>query len=107
MRASELEVVAEEAGEIGGRVEDLGLLGVHFEELLHIEDLNIVVHAFGADDEVVAAHFDFSPDDGASLGRQSSKIDELALACNFGERSAIGLSNGNELAAAVAPTPGA
>jgi hypothetical protein len=55
----------------------------------------MMADTFRADDEAVANNLDLTPDDGVVVGRKASEVLELAVLGNFGERSTVGLTNGN------------
>ena len=82
---------------------------VDADKLRHVKDLHAVVDGLGSDDDVVLVAAELSPD--RRLRRrvlgQTAEIDKLAGLGDLGERSAVGLSYGNELATLGAgPAPG-
>jgi hypothetical protein len=76
-------------------IESVGLLGRELKQLLQVEDLDMVTDTFGADDEAVTNNLDLTPDDGVVVGRKTSKVLQLAVLGNFGERSTVSLTDGN------------
>lgn len=100
-----LSEVVEPSSEVLRRVEGLGLLGVQLQELLEVEDLHSVVCTLGSDEEVVAKRLHLVPDDRRGLSGKAAKVLKLTLLGDFCESSAVGLTNGNKLAALVCPTP--
>jgi hypothetical protein len=86
-------------------IKDLGVLRRELEQLLQVEKLNTVTNTLGSDEECVANLLDLTPDDRVVVGWQAAKVLELTILGDFRERSAIGLTNSNELTALVNPTP--
>jgi hypothetical protein len=86
-------------------IEDLGALRVKLEELLHVEELDTVTDTLGANDKGVFEDLHLAPDDGVVLGGKATKVLELTLLGDLGESSTISLTNGDELAVFVGPSP--
>jgi hypothetical protein len=87
-------------------VEGLGILGVKLEKLLHVEELDAVTDTLRANDEGILQDLHLAPDDGVILGRQTTKVLELTLLGDLGERSTVSLTDSNKFAALVGPSPG-
>lgn len=126
VRSSDWEIVKETC-QVGPGVKSLGAARAEVEQLAHVEDLNVMVHGLGADDEVVAICLDFTPavssqhtshpaiccesdipntSIGSELLRQSSQVLQLStLLIDLSKRHTIRLSNGSKLSPAVYPSP--
>ena len=76
-------------------IESVGLLGRELKQFLQVEDLDMVTDTFGTDNEAVTNNLDLTPDDGVVVGRKTSKVLQLAVLGNFGERSTVSLTDGN------------
>lgn len=79
-------------------------------QLAHVEDLHAVIVGLAPNDDVALVPLDLPPHGGQRAGvlGQAAQVDELALLADLGERRAVLLSDGDELASlAVGPAPGA
>jgi hypothetical protein len=78
--------IVKESLEVLGRVESDGLAGVNGRDLVHVEDLDVVTHGFGADDGEVVEHADLAPGRAEGvLGWQAAEVGEFALFVDFDE----------------------
>jgi hypothetical protein len=76
-------------------VKGVGLLGRELEQLLQVEDLDVVADTLTSDNKVVAKNLDLAPDNRVVLSRETTKVLEFTLLGNLGERSTVGLADGN------------
>lgn len=82
------------------------------DQLRHVEDLDAVVVRLGPDHDVALVALDLAPQRRLRIGvlRQPPQVDQLALGADLGERRAVLLRDGDELAplgARPPPGPGA
>jgi hypothetical protein len=78
--------IVKESLEVLGSVESDGLAGVNGRDLVHVEDLDVVAHGFGADDGEVVEHADLAPGRAEGvLGWQAAEVGEFALFVDFDE----------------------
>jgi hypothetical protein len=92
---------------VGLDVEGLRVLWRELEELLHVKELNTVADTLRSDDESVLQDLHLAPDDRIVLGGEPAKVLEFTFLGDLRKRGTVGLTNGNELAALVGPSPGA
>jgi hypothetical protein len=85
--------IVKESFKVLGSVESDGLAGVNGRDLVHVEDLDVVAHGFGADDGEVVEHADLAPGRAEGvLSWQAAKVSEFALFVDFDEGCAGVLS---------------
>lgn len=102
--------LAEDTRAVLNRVEGVRLLPrLDLKELVEVEDLDVVVHGFGANDGEVVEDADLAPDLGLRAGGvgETAEIVEFAVGGDAGEGGAIGLKYGLEHAREVAGRGGA
>ena len=87
-------------------IEDHGLLGINFQKLLEVEDLNTVADGFGSDDDVILVAADLTPLGRRRVLRKTAEVDELALLGDLCEGGSVVLADGDEFTAIVrCPAP--
>lgn len=82
-------------GNILNLVKGIRALGRKLEQLLQVKDLDVVADTLGSDNKRVSEDFDLTPDDRVILGGKTTKVLELSLLGNLGERGTVGLADGN------------
>jgi hypothetical protein len=82
-------------------VESDWLSWVDIEQLLHVEDLDTVVHSLTTNNHEVVLPADLAPRAGRGVLREASQIRELALLGDLGECSTILLPDGDKFASIV------
>jgi hypothetical protein len=105
VRASSDTLGEVDPGNVGLDVEGLGVLGRELEKLLHVKKLNTVADTLRSDDESVLQDLHFAPDDRIVLGGEPTKVLKFTLLGDLRKRGTVGLTNGNELAVLVGPSP--
>jgi hypothetical protein len=76
-------------------VESVRLLGRELEQLLQVKDLNVVTNTLGTNNEAVTNDLDLTPDNGVVVGGKASKVLQLTVLGDFGERSTVSLTDGD------------
>lgn len=76
-------------------VESVRLLGRELEQLLQVKDLDVVTNTLGTNNEAVTNDLDLTPNNGVVVGGKASKVLQLTVLGNFGERSTVSLTDSN------------
>jgi hypothetical protein len=76
-------------------VESVRLLGRELEQLLQVKDLDVVTNTLGTNNEAVTNDLDLTPNNGVVVGGKASKVLQLTVLGDFGERSTVSLTDGD------------